>query len=387
MRTRGFVTGFSAAVLASIAAACGTHEDSASPAGIDPVDVRVASAVVQPFTRTFEAGGVIKASTTAQLSARIAAELRELKVQPGDRVAKGQVLAVLDDRDLAARRAQAHASLAAARNGAVSAEAARQSAEAALELARASHRRVDELRQKNSATPQEMDRAAADLRMAEATVRAAGARQAEASSAVTAAEAATRAADVTASFSAITAPFDGLVTSKLMEPGNMVSPGLPVLTVETGDAFRLEVQVDEARARYLQVGGMARVQLDRGEVAGRIVEVARAMDPMGHAFLAKIQLPADAPVRSGMFARARFEADDHQALVVPAASVVRRGQLSLVFIVDGSGRARMRAISAGSRGGEWIEILAGVQAGERVLLDPPPALVDGTPLRITGRQS
>jgi multidrug efflux pump subunit AcrA (membrane-fusion protein) len=92
-------------------------------------------------------------------------------------------------------------------------------------------------------------------------------------------------------------------------------------------------------------------------------------------------------MRSGMFARAHFKADHRQALVVPAAAVVRRGQLSLVFIAEAGGRARMRAITAGSRSGDTLEILAGVQPGERVILDAPASLVDGAPIRIIGGQS
>jgi RND family efflux transporter MFP subunit len=390
------------ATLAMLAAACGAPSETESGAAPASVDVRVGRAVVRPLTRTFEAGGVIKARTTAQLSSRIAAELRELKVRPGDRVAKGQIVAVLDDRDLSAHRAQAHASLSAAQNGAASAEAAREAAEAGLALAQANHRRIEQLRARNSATPQELDRAIADLRMAEAALRAAAARRAEASDAVSAAQAASRAADVTSSFSMIAAPFDGLVTSRGMEPGNMAAPGVPLLTVETADGFRLEVQVDEARARSLQMGDIVAVELERfGDVeleegggrlrpdttvTGRIVEIARSVDPVGHTFLVKVQLPPTAAVRSGMFARARFESEERKALVVPASAIVRRGQLSLVFIVDSGGRARMRAITAGSQSGDTVEVLAGLQAGEPVIVNPPAALVEGTPVRATGGQ-
>jgi multidrug resistance efflux pump len=120
-----------------------------------------------------------------------------------DRITRGQIGRCSTSRS--GRIAHAHASLAAARNGAASAEAARQSAEAALELARASYRRIEQLREKNSATPQELDRATADLQMAEAGVRAATARHAEAAAAVTAAEAAP--GPPTSDLSTITAPF------------------------------------------------------------------------------------------------------------------------------------------------------------------------------------
>ena len=152
------------------------------------IEVRVAKAAVQPLAQTFDAGGIVKARTTAQISSRIVAELQEMRVQPGDRVRQGQILAVLDDRDLDARRSAAQASLAAAESATASAEAERESAGARLALAREHHRRIEQLREQNSATPEEQDRASAELRVAEAGMRAADARASEASASVAAAQ-------------------------------------------------------------------------------------------------------------------------------------------------------------------------------------------------------
>ena len=169
---------------------------------------------------------------------------------------------------------------------------------------RAAHARPREspahraLREKNSATPQELDRAIAELRTAESAVRAAEARAAEVSASVTAAQAATRAAEVAASFSTIVAPFDGSITNRLLEPGNMAAPGVPLLTIETADGFRLEVHVDAARARGIDVGDVAAVNLDdfgADAITGRVVEVARAIDPASHAYVVKVELPPALP--------------------------------------------------------------------------------------------
>lgn len=378
------------AVAAIAASACSTASERLSDETRSAIDVRVTKAGVVPIAQTFEAGGVVKARMTAQLTARIAAELREVKVEPGDRVRRGQILAVLDDRDLAAERARAQASVTAAQSGAASAEAERQSAEARVVLARTTQKRMEQLSEKNSATPQELDRTTAELQMAEAGARAAGARLAEASASVSAAQAAGRAAEVAASFSSIVAPFDGLVTNRLLEPGNMASPGVPILTIETTDGFRLEVQIDAARAGSVRIGDTAAIELeDHGvanTIAGSVVEVARAIDPAAHASVVKIQLPAGVAVRSGVFARARFESGMRKALAVPASAIVRRGQLSLVFIVDTSRHARMRAVTAGALSGDSVEVLAGIQPGEAVIVNPPASLVDGAEVRVTGGQ-
>jgi multidrug efflux pump subunit AcrA (membrane-fusion protein) len=370
------------------AGGCGDGREAERSTASTPIEVRTAKATVQPLAQTFEAGGIIKARTTALITSRIAAELREVRVQPGDRVRQGQIVAVLDDRDLAARRVQAHASFLAAQSGAASADAEREMAGARLTLARETHGRIEALRQKNSATPQELDRATSELRTAEAGARAAAARSAEAAAQVTAAQAAEQAADVAASFSAIAAPFDGLITNRLLEPGNMAAPGVPLLTIETTDGFRLEVQVDAGRARSIDMGATALVDLDgpgEGEsLTGRVVEVARAVDPMSHAYLVKVELPPSAAVRSGAFARARFSSEQRQVLVVPSAALVRRGQLSLVFVVDSERRARGRAVTPGEGSDGVIEVLAGIQPGEAVIVGPPASLADGSDVRESG---
>jgi RND family efflux transporter MFP subunit len=378
-----------AVCVALTADACNRGNGQQLPRAVPPMDVRVAAAAMRPWTQTFEAGGVVAARMTAHISPRIVAELREVRARPGDRVRKGQILAVLDDRDLALERARANASAAAAASGVSTAAVERESADARLVLARANHGRIEQLHERRSATPQEMDRATSELSLAEAGVRAAGSRAAEASSTLAAAQASADAANVAASFSTITAPFDGLVTNRHLEPGNMASPGRPLLTVETTDGFRLEVQVDAARAASLRVGDAATVVFDAMEegdtVVARVAEIARAVDPAGHAFVVKVELPSRTDVRSGMFARARFETGTRDALVVPASAVVRRGQLAIAFVVDGNRRARMRSISVGAEvRSEWVEVLAGIRSGEMVIVNPPASLIDGAEVRIAG---
>jgi multidrug efflux pump subunit AcrA (membrane-fusion protein) len=379
-----------AIAIAVIAGACGARTTESRDVAAAPVDVRTARVAVQPLARGFEAGGIIRASVTAQLTSRIVAEVRELRAHPGDRVTRGQVLVLLDSRDLEARRAGAEAGLAAAQSASVSSTADRESAQAQLALARAHHARVRQLREKSSATPQEMDRASAELQTAEAAVRAAEARSAQATATIAAAEAEVRNASVSASFSTITAPFDGVITARLIEPGNMASPGVPLLTLESVDRYRLELQIDESRARSVRAGDSVAVELDAasttGMVTGRLVEIARAIDPAAHAFVAKVELPPGTDVRSGMFARARFAVEAGPALVVPAAAVLRRGQLQIVFTIEASGRARMRPIVVGSTNDAAAEILSGLRSGELVVVKPPASLVDGAAVRVVGER-
>ena len=370
------------------AAGCTGQTDAPPKSASSPIHVRVAQAELRPLTMTFEAGGVIRAQTTAQVMSRIVAPVVEVRVRPGERVTQGQTVVLLDDRDLAARNVQARAALAAAQSGRKSADANRDAADAALTLAQIHHARVQGLRDRNSATAAELDKATADLRAADGAARAAAARHAEAAASVDAAEAAARAAAVTASYSILTAPFDGLVTATLTEPGNMASPGMPLLTIESVESFRFEFQADEARVRSFTPGDAVAVEVEgAGEgtpIMGKIVEVAHAIDAAAHTFSVKVAIPPVPALRSGMFARARLPADVRKVLTVPSSAVLRRGQLSLVFVVDGERRARLRAVTTGARADDAMQVLAGVSEGEAVVVEPPPALVDGVEVRFSG---
>jgi RND family efflux transporter MFP subunit len=388
-------------VLAGSACSAG-REHQAGPAQ-PAVDVRVYTCRVEPQASVFEAGGVVRSRTTATLVSRILADVQEVMVRPGDRVRAGQPLVRLDGRELTANRSRAEAALAAVEQGTTAAASARDGARAALTLAAATHRRVTELRAKNSATPNELDEATGALRAAEARLSGAEAAVREADAAVRAARSALEAATVAASYAVIAAPFDAVVTEKLVEPGNMASPGLALLTVEDPKSYRLEVRVDEARAADLDPARPVAVVLDatpldaggpvRGAqpsagrtVVGRVSEIARALDAGAHAFSVKIDLPADAGVTAGMYGRARFAGTARPALTVPATAIVRHGQLTSVFVAEGSKRARLRLVGASDPLDGRVEITAGLEPGEVVVDAPPPSLVDGAPIRITAGQ-
>jgi RND family efflux transporter MFP subunit len=371
--------------IAMVAAACGRETAPAAAPGA-PIDVEVARVTMADLHLPFEAGGTVRARTTASIVSRIVAEIREVRVVPGDRVRAGQPLILLDDRDLEANRLRAEAGVAAAEASARAAAAGIAAAEAGLELATATHRRVAELADKKAATPQELDQAVAGLRAGEAQADAARAQQTQADRGLEAARAAADAARVMASYAVLTAPFAGVVTEKMVEPGNLASPGVPLMSVEDTREFRLEVRVDESRAALVSLGDTVALTLGgdapadekaRPALSGTVSEIARALDPGAHAFLIKIAVPEHPAVRSGMYGRARFAGPPRRALAVPTAALVRRGQLVRVYVIDEEGRAHLRLVNVAGADGELAEVLAGLTDGETVVTDPPPMLTDG----------
>lgn len=350
-----------------------------------PLAVRVVAVADASVTDASDAGGVVQARTTATLAARVLAPVASVLVSPGDRVRAGQVLVTLDGRDVDAGARGATAAVAAATEGAAAAAADQRAARAALELARATHGRIVWLHAKRSATAQELDEAAAALAAGEARAAGAEARAQEASSGIERAAAGRDAAAATASFLRITAPFAGVVTEKLVEPGNMATPGMPLVRVEDTRAFRLDVRVDESRASRLSMGAAVEVVLDGAggqavTVEGAVSEISRALDADARTFLVKITLPDAAGLRSGAFGRARFPGGTRTALTVPASAVVTQGQVSTVFVVD-QGVARLRLVRV--RG---TEVQAGLAAGELVIVSPPPGLADGRRITVGGPQ-
>jgi len=384
-RTPGIV----AVAVAVLAAGCGEPAPrGAAPPG-EPITVTAAPVRSATVSDRLEAGGVVAASASAVVSSRVLAPILRVTVRAGDRVRGGDVLVTLDGRDAAARSRQANAAAAGAEQALAQARSDHAAAAAEQKLAVASHTRIASLRERNSATDQELDEAAA--RLATAAARAAGA-QARIDHAIASLDASRAAADAAAAietYTVIRAPFDGDITERLADPGNLAAPGTPLLRIDAGGAHRVDVRVDEARIVYLRPGDRVEVFLDGldrdgngGGLEGTVVEIARAVAVDQRAFAVKVALPSMGAVRTGTFARVRFRGAARQALLVPPGAIRRQGQVTSVFVVQ-DGVARLRLIQIGARLPEGVEVRAGLDAGEAVVTSPAPALGDGHAVAVT----
>lgn len=384
-RRHSLMAGGVAVIIGLVMPACSRSRKATPVDAGAPVSVTVATVGMADIADTFEAGGVVQARTTATITARILAPVREVRVVPGDRVGAGQVLIVLDGSDLGAHARSARAAVLSADQGVAAAASERQAADATLALARATHARISGLYAKRSATAQELDDATGALRAAEARAAGAAARAEAAVSGVESARAASDAAGTTASFARITAPFDGVVTDKMVEPGNMAAPGTPLMRLEDTRGFRLDVRVDESRIGQIATGAAVPISLDSGTggatttVRGAVAEIGRAVDAGARAFLVKITLPHSSGLRSGTFGRAHFSAQARRVLTVPAGALVHRGQMTSVFVVE-KGIARVRLVNVSG-----TEVLAGLSEGDVVIVAAPPTVTDGRRVTEGGR--
>lgn len=372
--------------------ACGRVADQGPVRALEPVEVEtVAAARVMRVARV-EAGGVVRALESATLASRVMAPVLAVHVVPGDRVRRGQLLVQLDEQLAASEVERAEAQVTSAERAGDAARATREAAAGALALATASHGRVAALHERRAATAQELDDAVGALTSARSHAAGAAARVDEAGAALASARAAAAAARTAAAYARIVAPFDGIVTEKLVEPGNLATPGLPLLRVDRGGPQRVDVYLDETRAAALTVGTAVTVVLPDmrlGEanrpprvVDAAITEMARAIDVGTRSVLVKVALPRLDDVSSGTFARVQFPGESTSHVAVPASAIRRNGQVSSVFVVDGA-IARLRLVRTGDQVEGLVSIDAGLDADERVVVSPSAQLSDGRAVRVT----
>lgn len=320
-------------------ASCGGDHATAPVAALDPVSVETVLVEALEVPVFEEVVGTVRPRKEAQVSAKVTGRLLEMHAVPGMRVKAGEVLAKLEVGEL---------------------EAALARAEAALVQADRDLARLRSLRDSGAIAVADYEQAESRQGMAAATV----------------AETRTMVENAT-----VTAPFDGTVTRKYLEPGDLGVPGRPIFAMEDPSLLRLEIHVGESLAGGLSLGAKFRVEVSGAgaELEGVVGELSPSADVGSRTFLAKLDLPPHEALRAGQFGRAFLPRGSRAGLLVPESAVTSRGQMDYAFVADG-GAARLRIVSIGRTRDGKTEILAGLDGGERVVVSPPPALRDGQPI-------
>jgi RND family efflux transporter MFP subunit len=348
-----------------------------------PAAVQVAVVSAQEWPTVYEATGTVRARTSGTVSSQVMGHVQEVSVQVGDRVREGQVLVALDARELEEGVRGAEAGCAEVRSAIPEAESAVAAAKANLDLAETTFKRIEELAAKKSISNQEFDEASARVKAAQANYEVARSKRAQLDPRLARAEQELRSAAIMRDYAKIAAPFAGIVTARSVEPGNLATPGAPLLTIEQDGVYRLEASVDESRLPAARAGAPVEVELqgvDR-RLNARVSEVVPAVDAASRSSIVKIDLPAIPQLRSGMFGRAFFPLGSRKVVVVPASAIVERGQLQSVFVAE-EGTARTRLVTTGQHSKDIVEVLSGLSAGEKVVAPVPAGLEDGARLEV-----
>jgi len=293
----------------------------------------------QSVSTGYELDGVVEAVRQATVSAQATGRVSSLLAKVGDKVRAGQVLATIDDRDTQTGVARSQAQVA--------------QAEAELANAQAHVQRTRDLRQQGFVSQAALDVAESQFKAARAGRDGAGA--------------GVQQARLAQSFTQVTAPFDGYVMETLAQAGDLAVPGKPVATVYAPQPLRVVVQVPAsmgAQARSAQ-----RVELQAGDawVQPAAQQGVTAADPVSQTLTWKMDVPAAAAAQllPGQQTRVRFVGGTAQRMVVPQAAVLRRGELTGVYVASDKGFV-LKAVRLGVQHGDGVEVLAGLKAGDVV---------------------
>ncbi|MDR2550081.1 MAG: efflux RND transporter periplasmic adaptor subunit [Desulfobulbus sp.] len=308
---------------------------------IQPVEVTVARVSERELPAPIEVAGTVQAAERAAIAAKITGTIADIPVVLGSAVKAGQLLVAINAGEIAARLNQA---------------------EALLNQARRNLEREQNLLAKHASTPETVKSMADQFAMAQAGYRE---------------------AKTMLGYTAITAPFDGVVTGKNAQVGDLATPGTVLLQVENLRTLQVRSAVPESLVQGIHPGDVLTVQVEAAGTSGRatVAEVAPAVDPQSRTASVILNLPPDPGLRPGQFARLFVAGPNVRALLVPESAVVPSGQLDRVFAVA-DGRASLRLVRTGIRRDGMVEILSGLDGGETVATDNNRLLVDGQPLQV-----
>jgi multidrug efflux pump subunit AcrA (membrane-fusion protein) len=381
---------------AALVLSCGSGEDSLKTPPV-PLKVKVEKTQASPVEQTYDAVGTVRSKTVSALSSKVLGRIVSLLVREGDRVKAGQLLVEIDDREMRAQLEKSRAGLKesqyaldeiekAIRGG----ESEKKAADARLALASSTLDRYKGLFERRSVSSQEFDEvqtkntaAKADADQASERLQALLAKKNQIIARIDQAKADTVNAEALLSHTRILSPIDGIVTAKPADVGQMAAPGTPLLSVEDETHYRLEALVEESRIGRIQLGDPVSVSIDAlgpKPIAGQVSEIVPALDPASRSYIIKIDLrspDSSTLFRSGLFGKVRFNTGTKKVLTVPAQSVLERGQLTFVYVVDPAKIARMRLIQTGKTYGDRVEVLSGLSEGDQVILEPLSAVKDG----------
>jgi len=361
-------------------AGCGGERQTAPQKAEVVSGLHVQKVQFQNVPDELEAPGSVIAVSTAQVAARTMSTVLQVAVKEGDTVKRGQLLAQLDERELSARRNAAKAASQGANAAVVQATKALAAAQAQAGVVQKTYERYVYLKQQNSVSPQEFDEMAAKQESAQASLEQAKANLQQAEAGASQAESESRAAEDVASYARIVAPFDGKVSRRSVDPGSLVSPGTELFVVEDTSRYQLEATLPAAGLKSVKKDTPVRVQLDAlGEksLTGKVTEMEAGADPTSHTWRARIELPKDPGVQSGMFGRSFFSQGEKRALMLPHDAIMTRGQLQGIYVVAEGNLLRWRVVTLGKAMGSQVEVLSGLSDGEVVVLNPGMQELDG----------
>jgi membrane fusion protein (multidrug efflux system) len=327
-----------AAVLTS---GCHKQRETVPAERLPSATVRVVTVADKKYLAEEEVIGTARAKLRATIEAKITGRVEQMPISLGQTVKSGELLALLETREIQARLEQAMA---------------------VRDQARQDLKRFAALVKQSAVTQQEFDAVQTRARVAEASVTE---------------------AESLLGYAKVTAPFAGVVSRKLAEVGDLATPGRPLLELENPGALRFEADVPEDLIDRVQMNDKLTVRMaaSTNVIAGAVCEIAPVADPSSRTVLVKLDLPNIPGLRNGQFGRVAIPVAEVHALRVPATAVVVRGQMELVIVATNR-QAQLRLIKTGKHLGDAVEVVSGLSPGEQIVSEGAAQLKDGQPLEM-----
>ena len=318
--------------------------------------------VARAIPTSTEAVGTVQAEQIATITSRVVASITEMRASAGQQMAKGQILVVLDDRDLRHRLEQGQ-------------EAVR-SGEVTLEQAQSDYHRDKPLFDQQVITPYDFEHTQTNLKTAQANLNRLQQAQKE--------------AEVNLSYAVIRSPFNGVVVDKQADLGDLAAPGKPLLTLYEQGRLWLEANVPEELMAHVRLNQPMNVHIDatEREMQGRVAEIVPSSDPSSRTEIVRVRLTSTQDLVPGMFGKLYIPLASESVLTIPELALIRVGQLTMVDVVR-QGVLERRTVQLGRVIEGQYEVLSGLASGEAVVLhgrapasspapDAPKKVLDGS---------
>jgi RND family efflux transporter MFP subunit len=287
--------------------------------------------------------GTVIPQNRAVIQSKLQAWVKSIPASLGTRVSKGDLLIELDSRDLAAQVSQAQS----------------------VELkAAADLKRFAELLSRKLVSQQEYDASHVQAEIARAALLE---------------------AQVMLSYARIQAPFNGTVTQRFVNVGDLTQFGVPLITIEESGPLQFSAMLPESRLGHFRKNDTVEVHVPSIDttITGTVLMIAESADPETHSFEVRVGFPVVQKLKAGMFGRLQEKGspDDH-SLWIPTTALIKRGQLDLVFVIDADQKAVLRLVRVGQQSTDSIQILAGLNEGEQVIVNGQTMLSDGDAVEV-----
>jgi multidrug efflux system membrane fusion protein len=347
------------AFLAVFITGCTSHKHS----GIERpavAGVGVNEASIFPAEEFYEIPATVKTVDASSVSSMLTGRVTSLKVKEGDTVFKGQLLLTIDSRDTAQKAIGAEAGMNEALKAAEAADQNRI-------LVNKTYERYKNLYDEKVMTKQEFDTILTKKNVADIEYE-------RAMHGVKRAKAGLGEVNVYRSYSQLVAPISGVVVQKNIDEGSTALAGQPLLVIENQSGLEIEANINESLKNKVKTGQKVILEADDKTVESTIFKIVPKIDPTTRTFKAKIALKG---LTSGQYVKVKIPVGEKNAILIPKASVVEKGQLSGVYAVDNNNVISYRLIKAGKIYGDKFEVLSGLTSGEKIITSGMDKAVDG----------